>query len=473
MSNLAATPTLRPLPGPRAATRLGATWNFVRFMLHPFPTLQRHLATYGDVSGLTAAIAPGGRGDILAIGPTYNQQVLSNPQLFYSLEARNVPPNSAAWRLAQGVVYLNGEPHRQQRRLIMPSFHKNEIERYAQDMQAATDRLLAGWQPGQRINLSAEMTKLTLNVVIKTLFGLDAEQDGQELGGLLEEWLALSGSLGANLIPAGVPGSPVRRLLRISEQIEAKTLALLQQKKATLAQSHDVISTLMQTQDEAGDKLSEAEVIGNAVVLFLAGHETSANALAWALFLLAQHPAVAQEVLAEVDTQLHGQPPTLAQLGELRLLDGVINETLRLFPPLAYIMRTAQDPFVMGGYEFAARSTVMISHWLTHRLPALYPEPDRFWPQRWFTLKPAPYAYIPFSAGPRMCIGAQFASLEMKLVLAMLLQRFRLEPPPGAQINAQINFLLRVQHMPMVVHAQNYQFVQTPVRGNVRQLVRL
>lgn len=296
MTNLSTSTRASVLPGPPARGSLGATWRFARFMLHPFPTFQRHLSTYGPVSGLTGAIEPGGQGLILAIGPQYNQQVLSNPTLFYNMESRNVPKTSAAWRLAQGVVYLNGEHHRQQRRLIMPSFHKKEIDRYADTMVAATERRLTRWQPGQQINLIDEMTRLTMNVVLQTLFGLDAEQEGHELGLLLEQWLTLSGTLGAHLIPASVPGSPVRRLMRISEQIEAQTLTLLAQKKATLAASHDVISTLMQTHDEEGSRLTEAEVIGNAVVLFLAGHETSANALTWALFLLSQHPDIAQEL---------------------------------------------------------------------------------------------------------------------------------------------------------------------------------
>ncbi|MCE7989827.1 MAG: cytochrome P450, partial [Caldilinea sp. CFX5] len=217
----------------------------------------------------------------------------------------------------------------------------------------------------------------------------------------------------------------------------------------------------------------DEEVIANAVILFLAGHETSANALSWALFLLSQHPEVAQALYAELDTHLGGAPPRLDQLGDLRLLDGVINEALRLFPPLAYIMRTAQEPFVMDGYHVAAKSSVMISHYMTHRLPAIYEEPDRFLPQRWFTLKPSPYEYIPFSAGPRLCIGAQFAMLEMKLTLATILQRFRLAPPVNASIKTSINFLLRVKQMPMIVHAQDGQFTKTPVRGDVLKLVSL
>lgn len=229
----------------------------------------------------------------------------------------------------------------------------------------------------------------------------------------------------------------------------------------------------MQTHDEEGSRLTEAEVVGNAVVLFLAGHETSANALTWALFLLTQHPAIAEELQAELATHLGGEPPRLDQLGDLRLLDGVINEALRLFPPLSYIMRTAQEPFVMDGYHFAEQSSVMISHYLTHRLPAIYEEPDRFLPKRWFTLKPSPYEYLPFSAGPRLCIGAQFAMLEMKLVLATLLQRVRLAPPPNAEIKTSINFLLRVKQMPMLVHPQDGQFTRTPVRGDVLKLMTL
>ncbi len=460
------------LPGPRALPGVGSTWNYLQFFRDPIGTLRRHQRVYGPLSGLSAPLHPGVKGTLLAIGAEYNQQVLSNTKVFHAFQMR-APTGSAAERLGTGVVYLNGEHHRQQRRLIMPAFHKKELDHYAGDMIEQTRRLLDSWRPGQTLNLIEEMTRLTLNVVVKTLFGLDAEANGRELGALLEDWLALGSSLGANLIPASVPGSPARRLLHVAEQIEAKTIELLARKRATLAESRDVISMLMRTHDEDGAQMTDAEVIGNAVVLYLAGHETSANALSWALFLLAQHPNVMADLLDELESNLHGEPPGLEQLGKLRLLEGVINEALRLFPPLAYILKNAAEPFEMGGHEFPAGSSVMLSHFMTHRLPEIYEQPDRFMPERWLKIDPSPYEYIPFSAGPRLCIGATFAMMEMRFVLAMLLQRYRLAVVPNADVNASILFLLRARQVPMVVHAQDRQFSSEPVRGNVLSLVDL
>jgi cytochrome P450 len=460
------------IPGPYALPSVGPTLNYIKFMMRPIETLRHHLRTYGPLSGLTNPVRAGEPTTILAIGPDYNQQVLSNPKSFYALYSR-ATPGTAAERLTQGVVYMNGERHKQQRRLIMPAFHKKEIDNYASDMIDQTQRLLDSWRPGQVVNLADQMTSLTKSIVVKTLFGLDANEEGRELGLLLEEWLQLSGSIGANLIPAGLPGSPAKRLIEVSEKIEARVIQLLEHKRATLHESRDVVSMLMRVHDEDGSRLSDAEVIANANLLYLAGHETSTNALTWTQFLLSQHPAALAKIVEEIDGVLHGAPPTLEQLTQLPLLEGAINEGLRLFPPLAYLPKTVVEPVDMGGHLLPVKSSVIISHFMTHRLPDIYHEPDKFKPERWQTLTPSPYEFIPFSAGPRMCIGATFAIMEMKIVLAMLLQRYRLSPVPNAEINASIMFLLRSKQMPMVIHAQDRQFDKVPVRGDALKLVDL
>lgn len=471
MSNLSQS-SLHIMPGPYALPSIGSTLNYIKFIVSPIDTLRRHFRTYGALSGLTNPVRSGQPATILAIGPEYNQQVLSNPKTFHSLYART-EPGTAAERLTQGVVYLNGERHKQQRRLIMPAFHKKEIDNYAADMVEQTQRLLDNWRPGQTVNLAAEMTALTKNIVVKTLFGLDATAEGRSLGLLLEEWLQLSGSIGANLIPAKLPGSPAKRLIEVAEKIEAGVIQLLEQKRTTLHESRDVVSMLMRAHDEDGSRLNDAEVIANTNLLYLAGHETSTNALTWTLFLLSQHPKALADVVDELDSVLHGAVPTLEQLAQLPLVEGAINEGLRMFPPLAYIPKTVVEPVEMGGQLLPEKSSVIISHFMTHRLPEIYHDPDKFKPERWLTLNPSPYEYIPFSAGPRMCIGATFAMMEMKIVLAMLLQRYRLSPVPNAEINTSIIFLLRAKQVPMVVNAQDRKFDKVTVRGDALKLVDL
>jgi cytochrome P450 len=450
-----------------------ALWNTIKFLQDPLGSLQRQVATHGTLSRMEVTLSRGStQGTLLAIGPDYNQQILSDTRVFYSVSS-SPPPDTAAQRLTQGVVYLNGEHHKQQRRLIMPAFHKKEVDAYAQDMIAVTQQVLDRWQPGQRVNMIEEMTALTMGIVLKTLFGLDLDQKGHTLGHQLESWLALTNSIAANLIPRSLPGSPARRLIAVAEQIEATVRDILNQKRAHLEDSRDIISMLMKTHDEDGTQMTDAELIGNAVLLYLAGHETSANALTWALFLLAQHPDVMNDLLDEVEGTLHGSPPTIEQIGQLKLLEGVINEALRLFPPLSFITKTIAQPVRVGSYDLDVGESVMMSHFLTHRLPEIFAQPDRFLPQRWFNLDPSPYEYIPFSAGPRRCIGATFAMLEMKIVLAMLIQRYRYALVPNAPVQASFVFLLRARQMPMEIHPPDRHFQRQPMRGNIAHLIQM
>jgi cytochrome P450 len=450
-----------------------ALWEMIKFFRDPLVSLQRQVANHGMVSRLDFTLSRSSpQGIVLAIGPEYNQQVLSDSKVFHALSP-SPPPDTAAQRLTQGVVYLNGEHHRQQRRLIMPAFHKKEVDGYAEDMIAVTQQLMDRWHPGQRVNMIEEMTVLTMGIVIKTLFGLELDKNGHALGNLLEEWLALSNSILANVVPQNLPYSPARRLVAVSERIEVTVRELLAQKRAQLDESRDVMSMLMKTHDEDGTQMTDAELIGNATLLYLAGHETSANALTWALFLLSQHPKVMADLVDEVEGELHGNPPTIEQLSRLKLLEGVINEALRLFPPLSFISKTVSQPVRVGHYDLSAGESVMISHFLTHRLPDLYPQPNRFMPERWFSIDPSPYEYIPFSAGPRRCIGATFAMMEMKIVLAMLLQRYRFLVIRNAQVQASFLFLLRARQMPIEIQAAGQPVRREAIRGNIVNLVEL
>lgn len=204
--------------------------------------------------------------------------------------------------------------------------------------------------------------------------------------------------------------------------------------------------------------------------MFAAGHETTSNALTWTVFLLGQHPHVFANLLDELEGTLHGNPPTIEQLGRLPLLDGVVKESLRLLPPASIGMRTTSAPGELGGFVLPKGASIIYSEFITHRLPELYEEPNRFKPERWATLDRSPYEYLPFSAGRHMCIGAGFATQEMKVVLAMLLQRYRLSVVPNASISANIS--MRPTHgMPMRVFPQDRQFQRVSVRGTLHELI--
>src|SRR5690606_21448741 len=190
------------------------------------------------------------------------------------------------------------------------------------------------------------------------------------------------------------------------------------------------------------------------------------------LFLLSQHPDVAAGVADELDRALAGRLPTVDDLPELPLLEAVIKESMRLLPPVLWWSRVSTAPCTLGPYAVAEGAHVVYSAFITHRLPACYPEPERFLPERWRTCEPGPFEYIPFSAGPRMCLGATFAMVEMKLVLATLLSRFRLAPLPGSRVDHGGLMLSTPRPgLPMRVYRQDRSLVRVPVRGSIHRVV--
>ncbi len=211
-------------------------------------------------------------------------------------------------------------------------------------------------------------------------------------------------------------------------------------------------------------------------VFLAAGLETSANALTWTLFLLSQHPHVMADLVDELAAVLHGAPPTVDQIERLPLLDHVIKESMRVIAPVPFNGRVTSQAVSLAGYVLPPGTEVFVSIYHTHKMPELYPEPNVFNPHRWETIQPTIFEYNPFSAGPRLCIGAPFAMLEMKIGLAMLLQRYRLELVRGQTIDRLgVIVLTPKQGMLMTVHPQDRQFGKGVggVRGNVREMVVL
>ncbi|KFA93180.1 cytochrome P450 [Archangium violaceum] len=464
------TPIRRTPPGPPPMPLLGEFGSQFRLFsdfIGGLSELQRH--------GPLVSLARGSGRHILVFAPEYVQQVLGNPGLFLSLEpAKNAPPGSSLRRLWTGLGTTNGEVHKKGRRLMLPAFHKKRVEGYRDDMVSLFQRMLDGWRPGETRDVSANMRRVTLLVVTKVLFGLEDEQECLAHGELLSEWFRLFGSASVQLLQHDWPLLPYRRVMRISERGEAAIRDLIARKRREGGGGNDVLSLLLEARDEDGGSLSDEELVGHITILFIAGHETTANALTWTLFLLDQHPEVHAALVDELQGTLRGEAPALEQLERLPLLDRVIKESMRLLPPVPLSQRVAAAPFEMGGYSFDAGTELIYSPYVTHRMPELYPEPARFLPERWKTLDPPVYAYIPFANGPRRCIGATLAMMELKLALAMMLQRYRLALVPGSRIDREVLITLSPKHgMPMTVHAQDRRFTRAPWRGNVREMLAL
>ncbi len=480
------------VPGPASLPILGRAIHSVRFATDSVGYSQKLFQTYGPIVSLAAgggtnlySSLPHCPGTVFVYGPEFVRQVATQHEIYHkhplsgklyakrNLSARTEPLN----HFLVGLFGVNSERHRQHRQLMMPAFHKQRIESYRDDMVAITQSELDRMPVDQPCDIAEVMRVLTLRVATKTLFGSDTGESGGNIGTLLDKAASRLGTSASALLPFDLPGLPRHRFLNAIANLDEEMRAIIARKRECGSNERDVLSMLLQARDaETGIALSEDELLGHVGVLFIAGHETSANALTWTLFLLSQHPEIAADLLDELQNTLHGEAPTVEQLQQLPLLERVIKESMRLLPPVPWNGRVASQPTELGGYALPAGTEVLVSIYHTHHMSELYPEPEAFNPQRWETIEPSPYEYNPFSTGPRLCIGAGFAMMEIKLVLAMLLQRYRLQFLPQVRIDRRgIIVMAPKSGMPMMVHQQDRQFARGvgSVRGNVREMVKL
>jgi len=456
----------------------------------PIDYMGRLFKTYGRIASLAAGGGtrtfsswPDCPGTIFIYGPELLREVGTQHAVYHRAALSGVlyptekitPRQQPLLNYGTGLFTVNDDEHRRHRRLLMPAFHKKRIEAYHADMVNITQEILERWRPGERRDIHAEMTLFTLRVVMKTLFGVEAGGD-DGLGEALQESLRRLIAPDTVLFPYDLPGLPYHRFLDVVGKINRGIQGIVARKRARRVDDGDVLSMLLQTQDDDGSGLTESDVIGHAGVIFAAGHETSTNALTWTLFLLSQHPRFAADLLTELDDLLHGQPPTLEQLSNVPLLEYTLKESMRLLPPLPWNTRLVAQPTELGGYPLPVGAEVITSIYHTHHLPDLYEQPEIFNPYRWVTLERDAFEYHTFGGGPRMCIGAAFAMLEVKTMLAMLLQRYRLQFIRGTKVDRFVSITLTPKGgLPMLVQKQDRQFEQGAggMRGNVREMVTL
>lgn len=469
------------LDGPPASA-LGWRGNLVRFILDPIGYMAPLAERYGSVvsfvrgGGGPVFIREADRGLVFAFGPACFQAVTTQMSVFHSMRVAGPKESPAYTTLTSGLFAMNEDKHRRQRRAIQPAFARARLEGYHATMVALTERTLAGLQIGSTCDLVELMTPLTLAIANKTLFGLDTTPDTLSIGELIQRVIGLAMSP-ASLVPLNLPFTPRRRLIDTAAHLEHELRAVIadHRARATMADGDDILSTLLASHDDAdADALTEDELVGQLFLLFLAGHDTSKNAIAWTLFLLVQHPHVLADVLAELQTTLGGAPPRYDQLGALVLLGRVIKESLRLFPPAPFTGRMTVQPTELHGVQLPARTELIISPYCLHRDPELYADPLQFRPERWETLTRSPFEYAPFGAGPRTCIGSAFATLELTTVLAMLLARFGFELVEGARIDRKTTVVMSPRYgMPMILRPAGTVAPVTRVRGNVHEMAAL
>jgi cytochrome P450 len=354
--------------------------------------------------------------------------------------------------LGNGLLVNEGESWLRQRRLLQPAFHRRQLDSYAAVMVDAIDRASATWRPEHVRNVHEDMMGVTMDIVAETLFGADVSADAADLGrtisDLMEQFEKMLGLAARFQPPAWVPTSTNRRLRASSRKVDEMILGIIDARRRATStdERNDLVSLLMRARDENGNAMTDTQVRDEAVTLFLAGHETTALVLTYSLYLLATHPDCQARLAAELDHVLSGRRPGLDDLESLTYTDAVVAEAMRLYPPAWVIARQALADVEIGGYHFRKGAEFVMSPWVLHRDERSFDDPEAFKPERWendLARRLPRFAYVPFGAGPRVCIGNRFAMMEAKLVLAVAIQRFRFEVATETELTLLPSVTLR------------------------------
>ncbi|MEO7144651.1 MAG: cytochrome P450 [Bryobacteraceae bacterium] len=362
--------------------------------------------------------------------------------------------------LGEGLLTSEGDLHLRQRRLVQPAFHRDRLAGYGATMIACATRAGDRWRPGETLDVAHEMTRLTLAIVAQTLFSADVEAEAAEIGQAMTDILGLFNML---VMPFSellqkLPLPAIRRFERARGRLDATIYKIIHERRASGEDRGDLLSMLLLAQDEdSSGGMSDRQVRDEALTLFLAGHETTSNALTWTWYLLSQHPEAEERMRAELRRVLGGRPPTAGDLPLLTDTGRIFSEALRLYPPAWAIGRMAAVDCEVAGYTIPAGSILLASPYVMHRDPRYFPDPHRFDMDRWTPEEAAKlpkFAYFPFGGGARTCIGDRFASMEGVLLLATLAQRWRLKLVPGHPVAHRAVITLRTKHgMKMTVHS--------------------
>jgi cytochrome P450 len=333
--------------------------------------------------------------------------------------------------VGNGLVTSEGDFWRRQRRLAQPAFHRDRVEAYAETMVGFTGRMLAGWRDGQTLDVHEEMMLLTQQVVAQTLFSADVSGDSREIGEALGNIVRPFASQATLkwILDNRLPTPAHLRFNRDVRRIDSFVYRLIGERRASGEDTGDLLSMLLRAQDEDGSGMSDRQLRDELMTIFLAGHETTALALTWAFYLLAQNPEAEARLAAELSNVLGGRAPKVADLPRLRYAEWVVKESMRLYPPAWGVGREAVRECEVGGYLVPKGMQVFAFQWVVQRDPRWFEDPLAFRPERWGeeSISRIPkYAYFPFGGGPRLCIGNYFATMEAVLILATTAQRFRL-----------------------------------------------
>ncbi len=410
-------------PGPRLPALAQTLW----YMARPNEFFAHMGRTYGDAFTIHTAIGT----EVCFTRPEAIKEVFTgDPDALRAGEANTVLRPVLG---ASSVLLLDGAAHMRQRRLMLPPFRGERMSAYTSIMIDATERATAAWRPGDARSLRPIAQQITLEVILRAVFGVEDGAQQHALGEALRALLDLGTSPLATVFSMIEwaqrdlgPLTPWRAFLRMRDHADSLIYAQIARRRDAKTDGVDVLSLLLKARDDDGKAMTDSELRDELMTLLIAGHETTATTLCWLFQEILDRPDVLAAIDAELTEVTRGAPLDASHVAELRVLDSAIKEAMRLHPVIPAVGRKLKKPTRIAGWDLPAGVLVIPAIHLTHHLPDLYPEPDRFRIDRFLDKKPDPYAWLPFGGGIRRCIGMSFALHELKVVTATVLARQKL-----------------------------------------------
>jgi len=450
---------------------------FFRFLLDPLATVERAHNKFGPFIIINYRPILWQRkffkrkAAAVAIGPDFNQEILSDPVTWQTVSIGSGPRNSAARRVSVELVSLQGDKHKYYRQLFIPPMSRKNIDAQSDLIGNTAVAEVERWPLNETIDLWACSRALLQNFAITLLFGNDCAR-GIPVAELIHQLFSNTASWPVWLFPFNISGTPYNLMLRDGELLQSRIFEWAKCRRR-IVDSKDLLSIVTNSPNENGAPHSEAEIAAHIPTLLGAAFETCQNTLIWTLVLLSQHPRIARDLLDELRNRLAGAVPSLELIRDLPLLDAVINESMRILPPVPQQFRVATKDTALANFPVRSRTKVLISPFLTNRNPDLYPEPDCFKPERWSSIKPSSYEFFVFSAGPRACPGFWFGTSVLKVAIAAIMTRFHIVLAPNARIDYKVRLALSPNgNVPATLKRQDGAVTRSSIQGSIRNLVR-
>ena len=463
----------RDIPGPSPVPVLGFLPAILQFAFNPLETLEKLREKYGNMVRLGFGKYPA----VLVFDPEYNRQVLRDPDSFYAYDLDLVPVDfpkeGSVRRVTTGMPLMNGPRHDDHRSALLPYFHKKFVTRYHDACVNVTHRKTASWKMGEALDMRAEMECLAMWLGTAPVLGLDPEKEGEAIGMQLERTMKAIFNPFALLLPYDIPGMPFHTLMKHAEEMESVVRKVIARKKEEGLKDDDILSIMIKMHEEEPDRMSEAELLGHTTTMFRGGYNPNGMALYWTIFLLSQHPESLKKVLDELDQAMGDNDPTPETVEKLPYLEGAIKECMRLFPAGTWTGRLSMREFEMDGHPLPKGTWIVMSPYVIHHIDDIFPESFRFKPERWMSEYHSAYEFMPFSAGPRYCIGTSLAMMQLKIALSILLRKYSFTLKPGAKVDCGgLNSIRPTNGLPMVVDNFSGPVQAIPFQGNVHKFVQ-